>query len=151
MGSTGTDIDQQKDIGKAFFYIARLEGDIKNLTTAVIGIDGNNGLRGELREFMAQIGRRMESQEDYQEKLSRDLQHYLDVGRAETCIGKAALEDYVSQVKIDEQKIVDAMATREKRDQTFELEIKKSRITMLTAIIVAALAATATIASNLIK
>jgi hypothetical protein len=50
------DLKQEKSIGKLF-------SEINSLRTSVIGIDGQNGLRGELRGFTIKMEQRMDKQD----------------------------------------------------------------------------------------
>lgn len=50
------DLEQEKSIGKLF-------SEINSLRTSVIGIDGQNGLRGELRGFTIKMEQRMDKQD----------------------------------------------------------------------------------------
>lgn len=117
-------IEQQKDIGKAFREIADLRGEVREIRTALVGIDGQNGLRGEVRAFMLEIqqqDRRLEDRIIEQEKALNDrldeqdailqeiwsktaervqavekrLEHYLEVEREDTCIGKKFFDEHL--------------------------------------------------------
>lgn len=131
--SAAEDLQQQRDIGKLWGAVERQGGAIKELRTALVGIDGSNGLRGELREFMAQMGSRMSTQDDVlaEIKESRDdvdewrqtvesrFDTYMRFEREATCHGKSALNDYLKTIKRDSD------------------SIRKERITVIGAIIVA--------------
>lgn len=110
--SVDSSVAQQKDIGIAFREIADLRGDFKELRVSIIGIDGNNGLRGEIREFMAQFGRRLTDQDTVLRQISdaqSETEHwkkenqarfetYLTFEREATCHGKEALDSYVKTI-----------------------------------------------------
>jgi hypothetical protein len=130
--------EQQRDIGKAFREIAdvrgeikTVQGDLQQLRTAIIGIDGNNGLRGELREFMERLDEKqneqdtrlltiMESQlgqSHWKNQVETRLDNYLKFERAATCHGKSALDKYLEQLETD------------------NVELKKQRIAGIIAIV----------------
>lgn len=117
-------VEQQKDIGKAFREIADLRGEVREIRTALVGIDGQNGLRGEVRAFMETIqkqDRRLEEKIVAQEKAINDrldeqdavlqeittktteriekiedsFMHYKEVERVSTCQGQKILDDHI--------------------------------------------------------
>lgn len=140
---TDAAVEQQKDIGKAFREIADLRGDFKELRVAIVGIDSNNGLRGEIREFMAQFGGRMTDQDTVLRQISdaqvetdhwkRESQArfetYLQYEREATCHGKEALDKYVEKIEVE------------------KVDIRKQNIILIGTIISALLASGAAIAS----
>lgn len=90
---------QLKDVGK-------LWGAITEIRTALIGIDGRNGIRGELlslkedmKEQIASIIQVNVEQDKAIETLHTSLKEYIDVTRPATCIGKQALDEYKLTVK----------------------------------------------------
>jgi hypothetical protein len=127
------DIRHQKEIGIAYREIADVRGEVKELRTALVGLDGDNGLRGELREFMAQMGVRMSSQDGmlkiisdtigkhdaFQGAVESRFENYMKFERIATCHGKSALNNYLASLEAD------------------NVEIKKERIAMTRAVIVA--------------
>jgi len=142
------DLDQEKSIGKAFTAIARLEGEFKEIKTALIGIDGRNGLRGELREFAERVEAQTEAQnrrtrelEEWRIDIEKRLQEYLHVTRPQTCIGKKALEEYVEQVeaKVEEHK------DERRRSDRLSVELTKTRNTFRAAILVALITTAGTV------
>jgi len=48
-------IEQQKQIGIVFREVADLRGEVKELRVAMIGIDGKNGIRGDMQDFMQYV------------------------------------------------------------------------------------------------
>jgi hypothetical protein len=141
------DMKQQQQIGKAFREIADLRGDVTKIETALIGFDGNNGLRGELREFMQQMGVRMSSQDgmlkiisenmvrydQFQKAVELRLENYMKFERVATCHGKSALDKYLESIQRDNN------------------EIRKARIAMTAAILVAVIGAGASVISVVLK
>jgi hypothetical protein len=141
------DMKQQQQIGKAFREIADLRGDVTKIETALIGIDGNNGLRGELRDFISQMAVRMSSQDgmlkiindnmvrydQFQQGVETRLENYMKYERIATCHGKSALDKYLESIQ---------------RDNT---EIRKARIALVAAVIVAVLGAGASVISVILK
>ena len=122
MSSADIQFEQQRDIGKAFREIAdvrgeikTVQGDIQQLRTAIIGIDGNNGLRGELREFMERLDEKQNEQDSrlltimesqlgqshWKSQVEARLDNYLKYERAATCHGKSALDKYLEQIEYD--------------------------------------------------
>ena len=133
MDAHEVDIRHQKEIGIAYREIADVRGEVKELRTSLVGLDGDNGLRGELREFMAQMGVRMSSQDgmlkvisdnmvrydQFQHGVEVRLDNYMRFERIATCHGKSALNTYLASLEAD------------------NVEIKKERIAMTKAVIVA--------------
>jgi len=124
------DLEQEKSIGKLF-------SEINSLRTSVIGIDGQNGLRGELRGFTIKMEQRMDKQDkalnelnDWRNETSYALTEFITYSRRDTCYGIKALNEY----KKEKEKETQAM----KEHQT---ELKKARLTVLSAIGVALISA----------
>lgn len=124
------DLEQEKSIGKLF-------SEINSLRTSVIGIDGQNGLRGELRGFTTKMEQRMDKQDkalnelnDWRNETSYALTEFITYSRRDTCYGIKALNEY----KKEREKESQAM----KEHQT---ELKKARLTVLSAIGVALISA----------
>ena len=147
MDAHEVDIRHQKEIGIAYREIADVRGEVKELRTAIIGIDGNNGLRGELREFMAQMGARMSNQDGMLEVISDSItrhdafqgavearfENYMKYERIATCHGKSALDKYLESIQRDNN------------------EIRKSRIAMTAAVIVALIGAASSVVTVILK
>jgi hypothetical protein len=141
------DMKQQQQIGKAFREIADIRGDVTRIETALIGIDGKNGIRGELREFMAQMGVRMSSQDGmlkiitdnmvqydtFQRGVETRLETYMKFERIATCHGKSELNKYLESLEKENN------------------EVRKSRIAMTAGIVVALISAAASIIAGVIK
>ena len=124
------DLKQEKSIGKLF-------SEINSLRTSVIGIDGQNGLRGELRGFTIKMEQRMDKQDkalnelnDWRNETAHALTEFITYSRRDTCYGIKALNEY----KKEKDKETQAM----KEHQT---ELKKARLTVLSAIGVALISA----------
>lgn len=129
----GPEAQQQRDIGKAFGAIGKLEGDVREIRTALIGIDGSNGLRGELRAWVESMTDRLDQQDvmltkrvAWENSFEAQLNLYLNKTRGETCIGKQALAAYVEEL---EHKIEEKKQERRAADTTL-LNIEKLRLTM---------------------
>ena len=122
MVSADIQFEQQRDIGKAFREIADVRGEIKEvrgdvqlLRTAIIGIDGNNGLRGELREFMTRFDEKQAEHDDrllhimeaqlgqnqWKKQVETRMENYLKYERIATCHGKGALDSYLESIEHD--------------------------------------------------
>lgn len=134
------DLEQEKSIGKLF-------SEINSLRTSVIGIDGQNGLRGELRGFTIKMEQRMDKQDkalnelnDWRNETSHVLTEFITYSRRDTCYGIKALNEY----KKEREKESQAM----KEHQT---ELKKARLTTMSAVIVALLTAIASVLPTLIE
>lgn len=155
MSSDDREFEQQRDIGKVFREVADLRGevrtDVKELKTALIGMDGRNGLRGEFREFAADMERRMTKQDEALEELakwrsdaSNAMDTYLKHGRQATCYGVAALEEYKRAEEEAETRRAQQWAVQ-------QTELKKARIAMLGAVLVALITALIPVIPKLIE
>ena len=136
----GVDLEQEKSIGKLF-------SEINSLRTSVIGIDGQNGLRGELRGFTIKMEQRMDKQDkalnelnDWRNETSHALTEFITYSRRDTCYGIKALNEYKKEKDKECQEI--------KEHQT---ELKKARLTTMSAVIVALLTAIASVLPTLIE
>lgn len=134
------DLEQEKSIGKLF-------SEINSLRTSVIGIDGQNGLRGELRGFTIKMEQRMDKQDkalnelnDWRNETSHALTEFITYSRRDTCYGIKALNEY--------KKEKDKECQETKEHQT---ELKKARLTTMSAVIVALLTAIASVLPTLIE
>lgn len=134
------DLEQEKSIGKLF-------SEINSLRTSVIGIDGQNGLRGELRGFTIKMEQRMDKQDkalnelnDWRNETSHALTEFITYSRRDTCYGIKALNEYKKEREKESQAI--------KEHQT---ELKKARLTTMSAVIVALLTAIASVLPTLIE
>lgn len=134
------DLEQEKSIGKLF-------SEINSLRTSVIGIDGQNGLRGELRGFTIKMEQRMDKQDkalkelnEWRNETSHALTEFITYSRRDTCYGIKALNEY----KKEREEECQAM----KEHQT---ELKKARLTTMSAVIVALLTAIASVLPTLIE
>lgn len=134
------DLEQEKSIGKLF-------SEINSLRTSVIGIDGQNGLRGELRGFAIKMEQRMDKQDkalnelnEWRNETSHVLTEFITYSRHDTCYGIKALNEY----KKEREKEFQAM----KEHQT---ELKKARLTTISAVIVALITAVAGVLPRLIE
>ena len=134
------DLEQEKSIGKLF-------SEINSLRTSVIGIDGQNGLRGELRGFTIKMEQRMDKQDkalkelnDWRNETSHALTEFITYSRRDTCYGIKALNEYKKEKDKECQEI--------KEHQT---ELKKARLTTMSAVIVALITAIAGVLPTLIE
>lgn len=134
------DLEQEKSIGKLF-------SEINSLRTSVIGIDGQNGLRGELRGFTIKMEQRMDKQDkalnelnDWRNETSHALTEFITYSRRDTCYGIKALNEYKKEKDKERQET--------KEHQT---ELKKARLTTMSAVIVALLTAIASVLPTLIE
>lgn len=129
---------QQRDLGKAYREIADVRGDVKELRVAIVGIDGTNGLRGELREFIRKFDsdyavRLVEVEQRVEEGIAMGKQLYeVERHKPGACIGKAALDSYVAKVE-----------AQDKRSTDLSIELRKARLTTIGAIIVAGISSAA--------
>lgn len=144
-------VELQRDIGKIWGALERQNGDVRELKTALIGLDGSNGLRGEFREFAEDMEHRMTKQDEvlerqdeslaelkaWRQETTKALSDYLANGRKQTCHGIEALELYREEVEAEEK------ARAVQWDQR-ETELRKSRNAMWGAVIVAFISAAAT-------
>lgn len=133
-------VDQQRDIGKLWGAIERVNGDVKALSVALVGMDGGNGLRGELREFIhrfeADHAVRLTAVEDRVEEGIEYGRRLYDVERHKPgeCIGKTALDEYVAELN-----------AKANKESDMAIEMKKSRDAMLTALVAALITSAASI------
>lgn len=151
---TPEDLEQQRDIGKAFREISDLRGDVKELRTALVGIDGCNGLRGELRTFieesrthMAKLDEMMKDAYEWQAESEQRFRHYLDVERKETCYGAELLQEY----KDEQDQIIEDSRERRRHSDELLVELEKQRIASRQVLAVAVITAIASIVVALIK
>lgn len=141
-----SDIVQARDIGKIWTALERTNGDIRELRTAIVGIDGTNGLRGELRDFIAKFDAdhavRLSAVEDRVEEGFEFGRRLYDVERHKPgeCIGKAALDRYVAELE-----------ENQRRETELTTEMKKSRDAMITALVAAIITSVASIIVALIS
>lgn len=151
---TPEDLEQQRDIGKAFREISDLRGDVKELRTALVGIDERNGLRGELRTFieesrthMAKLDEMMKDAYEWQAESEQRFRHYLDVERKETCYGAELLQEY----KDEQDQIIEDSRERRRHSDELLVELEKQRIASRQVLAVAVITAIASIVVALIK
>jgi hypothetical protein len=134
---TEEDLQQQRDIGKAFREISDLRGEIRTLSAALIGIDGSNGIRGEMRSFISdskeqtsKFEKLIEDIYSWQAKTEQRFQHYIEHEREATCIGVRALEEY----KADQEKEHHESVERRRQNDQLTVELKKAELSVRTAI-----------------
>lgn len=147
----GDDVAQQRDIGKAFYAIAQLEGVVKEVRAALIGIDGTNGLRGEFRDWSANIDSRLDKQDvllhrasEFEQEVETRFQTYIHKTRHETCIGKALLDEHKATLarkeaeQVERIKASDALAVDLRKAQmAMQASTRNARYTMIAAVLVA--------------
>jgi len=102
--------------------------EIKILKTALIGIDGSNGLRGELRNFIEEQKVKNKEYETFQDNMEKKYYNYLNVERHNTCFW---LHDKDEMKNMMKEAILDI-----KNDITENNEIKKTKITINGQIII---------------
>jgi hypothetical protein len=113
----------------------QLEAQIREIRTALIGIDGQNGLRGELRDFLKRYEARDGEVREWQKAVEDRWNNYIQAEREETCYGSARLDKYIK----DEEK------RRNERRQTditaveFRKAVTVALITSMASVIVAVL------------
>jgi hypothetical protein len=76
---------------------AQLEVQIREIRTALVGIDGQNGLRGELREFLKRYESRDGEVREWQKAVEDRWNNYIQTEREETCYGSAQLNEYLKE------------------------------------------------------
>jgi septal ring factor EnvC (AmiA/AmiB activator) len=107
-------------------------GAVLELRTAIIGIDGNNGLRREIREFAAKLEKHIARQEkilaDHERKLSNL---------------------YSWKTEIDKEREQEDFRKQEWDKQ--QLELRKARLATLTAIVVALITAIGSITPKIVE
>lgn len=135
------DNDQMvRDVGKLWGAIERTNGDVKALTVALVGMNGDNGLRGELREFIETFNAGHSVRLDEVEKrveegiaLGKHLYH-IERHKPGECIGRAALDKYIAD-----------MESRQQKSENAAVEMGKARMAMIGMIIVSMITALASI------
>lgn len=140
----------------------KLWGAIRELRVAMIGLDGQNGIRGELRDFaekefkfaMQEIKEHLERQDkkldevsNWREEVERRFESYLSYERAATCVGKKALEDYIAEKKAEEEA---RLKERRASDEAL-IDIRKFKTTTIVTIVLALLAAISGLGSSIIS
>jgi len=138
--------------------VAKLYTDFAELKTAVIGIDGNNGLKGDLKKtielnhanitlvhgelkdvhskvdrLINSLSAKIDQTDDRQDALELKLEQYLKYDRVTTCHGKVAVNNLKKEI---------ATMTEAKEKMQFEqnkllTEMAKARIAMWGTITVA--------------
>ena len=135
-----SELEDTKAIGKIW-------KELEAIRVSVIGIDGNNGLRGEVRamtkrleEKIAKHDKDFANEKRLREKNDRAFEDFL-LTRKNTCLVAVDLEKYKG-----EQREREALEKEEKKieNKFFEeqrTELKKARLTVLSAIGVALISA----------
>lgn len=142
----------QQRLDQAFHAIAKVDGQFKEIRTALIGIDGTNGLRGEFRTFAEKMDDRLDRQDealqkfnDWKGKVEDQWSLYLAKGRQESCIGKAALEEYEAKLEAKlESKKNERRASDETSARLAEIN-KRYFYGMLSAVLVALISTAGTV------
>ena len=124
-----SELEDTKAIGKIW-------KELEAIRVSVIGIDGNNGLRGEVRamtkrleEKIAKHDKDFANEKRLREKNDRAFEDFL-LTRKNTCLVAVDLEKYKCEQR-DENKFLEEQRT----------ELKKARLTVLSAIGVALISA----------
>jgi len=132
-----------RDVGKLWGAIERTNGDVKALTVALVGMNGDNGLRGELRDFISTFkddhAVRLTELEDRVEEgiaMGKNM-YFVDRHKPGECIGKVALDKYVTE--IDAQNTKNQQASTAMKTATMAMigMIIVSMITSLSSIFIA--------------
>jgi hypothetical protein len=151
---TSEDLSQQRDIGKAFREISDLRGDVKELRTALVGINGRNGLRGELRTFMeesrqhmAKLDEMMKGAYEWQAEIEQRFRHYIDVERIETCYGAELFQKY----KEEQEAIKKDSIERRRHADELIVELEKQKIATRGIMIAATITAIASLITAILK
>lgn len=133
--------------GKFLEIRAYVDGQIQNFMTILTGVDGTNGIRGELKDLrrrQEQTDKDVKELEDWGKETVNDLWH---TQRPLNCIGKKA----VDELRAEEEKKLDViLKTIEKLDSKIEEKGRERRQTMV-AIWVAIIAAFASVASSFVS
>lgn len=139
-----SELEETKAIGKIW-------KELEAIRVSVIGIDGNNGLRGEVRAMTKKLEEKLTAHEEMfakekelREKNDRKFDDFL-LTRGLTCAVATDLERYKKEREEKESK-----EKREKEEYNkFVLaqtnELKKARLTVLSAVLVALISAVTTI------
>lgn len=128
------------------------EQSIAEIRTALVGIDGKNGLRGELRTLTARVDKMAEELSTFKHDIEHVWQEYLLQRREDTCYGKAELQKYIEEQdriqkkRTEEHRESDkTMITLETARLDYEKTIKAERMRSFVSIIVAIIAMVAAI------
>lgn len=93
--------ENTRDIGKIW-------GSIRELAVECHGINGDNGIRGAVRELQA--WREIKDRTD--QTLKEKLTHYMDVERRESCLGLAEFAARDDRAKKVEEEVVDVKVAK---------------------------------------
>lgn len=107
-------------------------GAVLELRTAIIGIDGNNGLRREIREFSAKLEKHIARQEKILAEHERQLSNL-----------------YSWKTEIDKEREQEDFRKQEWDKQ--QLELRKARLATLTAIVVALITAIGSVTPKIVE
>jgi len=107
-------------------------GAVLELRTAIIGIDGNNGLRREIREFSAELEKHIARQEKILAEHERQLSNL-----------------YSWKTEIDKEREQEDFRKQEWDKQ--QLELRKARLATLTAIVVALITAIGSVTPKIVE
>lgn len=132
MIDSDVDYQQQKDISKLWSAIIEIR-------TALVGIDGTNGLRGEFRDFVKKADTRDVEIRRWQKEVEERWNKYLSQERITTCIGSKRLESYIEEEKQkrEERRKTDVTAVEYKKAVTVALITSMSSIVVAIASIIA--------------
>jgi CTP-dependent riboflavin kinase len=129
-------MEQERDIGKLWGFARELkawtEGKLRELEILFIGVDGSNGLRGDLRELKCTVNTLSDKIDDVEKEVKEAWQwgkdaYYIERHKDGQCIGKAALDKYLE--------------TQKKETES----LKKARYALYTGLLVALVSAGATV------
>lgn len=107
-------------------------GAVLELRTAIIGIDGNNGLRREIREFATKLEKYIARQEKILAEHEKQLANL-----------------YSWKTEIDKEREQEDFRKQEWNKQ--QLELRKARLATLTAIVVALITAVGSVTPKIVE
>lgn len=110
-----------------------LKTELKEIRTALLGIDNKNGLRGELRKYIEENKERLDKLEkliedayEWQSKIEQRFTNYLYKERKETCYGKELYNELHDE--LEKQKSI--IEKEETENKQFIIEMEKSKVAL---------------------
>jgi hypothetical protein len=133
----------------------RLWTALKGLEVALIGIDGKNGIRGTLMEFMKGTSERLDHQDKMLTSLTkagaeseRRFRDYLTFERERTCYGKAHFDKEMAQMKTIVTQCQTIVQDAMNKDTKTAAQLQKARLAMLSVVLVALITAMGTFGAS---
>lgn len=147
-----------RDIGKIW-------GAIRELKAALIGIDGKNGLRGEVKLFAEETKKHLLEQDKkldnigkWKDSVENRFKFYLEHERAATCVGVQALKEYISELEeittekeMEKKKEEEEQAAIEMNRETNKTNYNGQKLAMIALIISAVIASAGSVISTYIS